>query len=430
MVRRWVMGIVLCLLCPAGSLADGDDSAKWGRRTALVVGNGAYKTSPLPNPVSDARLISEALNAAHFRVIKVENASRESMLKAITEFGNEIDKGGVGLFYYAGHGVQVRGENYLMPVDVNVSREEEIRSRGVNAQEVLDRMVAAKNGLNLVFFDACRNDPFPRASRGAAQGLAKMDAALGMLVSFATAPGSVAEDGKSGNSPYTRHLADTIRQPGLRVEDVLKRVRSAVRRETEGRQITWDNSSIEGEFFFLPGEAQVALAAPVDAGPHAEVAFWNTIKTSSDPLELELYLKRYPDGEFAELARRRLRALGGIGEKPSAARKVGRAQVPLPNRDRAQARALFPRVPPEEVTDTDIQLALELKDRIQAIDEARARRQAALRSVTGGNSMQDFVERSWRDWHSEIDRAIAAKDLEQAEEEISVKEEQLGIESE
>lgn len=280
-----------------------------GRRTALVIGNGAYKVAPLANPVADAKIVAEALLAARFRVIRLENASRETMLKAITEFGDEIDLGGVGVFYYAGHGVQVRGENYLVPVDAKIDREEEIRTRSVNAQEILDRMASAKNGLNLVFLDACRNDPFPRASRSSASGLAKMDAALGTLVSFATAPGSVAEDGERANSPYSRHLAAAIREPGLRIEDVLKRVRSRVREETHGRQITWDNSSIEGDFFFHPGEARAAAASAVDTGPQAETVFWSSIKDSQNPREFEIYLKRYPDGEFAELAQERLAAL-------------------------------------------------------------------------------------------------------------------------
>jgi uncharacterized caspase-like protein len=281
-----------------------------GRRTALVIGNGAYKVAPLVNPVADARMVAEALLAARFRVIRLENASRETMLKAITEFGNEIDLGGVGVFYYAGHGVQVRGENYLVPVDAKIDREEEIRTRSVNAQEILDRMASARNGLNLVFLDACRNDPFPRASRSVASGLAKMDAAWGTLISFATSPGSVAEDGERANSPYSRHLAATMREPGLRIEDVLKRVRAQVREETRGRQITWDNSSIEGDFYFHPGEARAAAAASaVDSGPQAETVFWNSIKDSQNPREFEIYLKRYPDGAFAELAQERIAAL-------------------------------------------------------------------------------------------------------------------------
>jgi hypothetical protein len=232
------------------------------RRTALVIGNGAYKVGPLINPVNDARLVASSLAAARFKVIKLENATQEQMLKALSDFGAEIDKGGVGVFYFAGHGVQVGRQNYLIPVDANISREEQIRTRALNAQEVLDRMASAGNTLNLLFLDACRDDPFPRSTRGANLGLAKMDAALGMLVSFATAPGSVADDGGGRNSPYSKYLAESMRIPELRIEDVLKRVRTRVREETDGRQITWDSSSIEGDFYFLPKATTAVEAAP------------------------------------------------------------------------------------------------------------------------------------------------------------------------
>lgn len=149
-------------------------------------------------------------------------------------------------------------QNYLIPVDANIGREEQIRTRALNAQEVLDRMASAGNALNLLFLDACRNDPFPRSTRAATLGLAKMDAVLGMLVSFATAPGSVADDGGGRNSPYSKYLAESMRIPGLRIEDVLKRVRE----ETDGRQITWDSSSIEGDFYFLPKATIAQEAAP------------------------------------------------------------------------------------------------------------------------------------------------------------------------
>lgn len=355
MKRLCVLCLIVVLTLPifAQAAAKGGATARTTvsvaqgeRRTALVIGNGSYKNAPLANPVRDARLIAEALLAARFRVIRLENASRETMLKAIAEFGDEIDLGGVGVFYYAGHGVQVRGENYLMPVDAKIDREEEIRTRSVNAQEILDRMAAAKNGLNLVFLDACRNDPYPRASRGAAPGLARMDAALGTLVSFATAPGSVAEDGGSANSPYSRHLAAAMHEPGLRIEDVLKRVRSRVREDTHGRQITWDNSSIEGEFYFHPGEARATTAA-VDKGPDAETAFWNSIRDSGNPREFELYLKRYPDGEFADLAGERLAALEAANTpepppQPRQAARTGRSLEQPATHLREQARTVVP----------------------------------------------------------------------------------------
>lgn len=452
--------------------------AENGRRTALVIGNGAYKVAPLANPVADARLIADALLAARFRVIRLENASRETMLKAITEFGDEIDMGGVGVFYYAGHGVQVRGENYLVPVDAKIDREEEIRTRSVNAQEILDRMASAKNGLNLVFLDACRNDPFPRASRSSASGLAKMDAALGTLVSFATAPGSVAEDGEKANSPYSRHLAATIREPGLRIEDVLKRVRSRVREETQGRQITWDNSSIEGDFYFHPGEARAAAASAVDTGPQAETVFWNSIKDSQNPREFEIYLKRYPDGEFAELAQERLAALEaerapaapepppttrsakqtakqttkaapavarpaqvfqasgagnaadqlnamGIAVAPTAAafaamQRNAASNAAAASEDDEHLRTLavetFPRIDPDQVSADDVRRAKQLRARL-----------ASVRSWNGRKIVSRSLAGVSNEWLQQVQLQIEDMRLDQAEAAIRAKEHTLGL---
>jgi uncharacterized caspase-like protein len=223
------------------------------QRLALLIGNATYRLDPLLNPVNDVRLMAESLKSVGFEVMVLENANLEQTLKTVNEFARKLDQyKGVGLFYYAGHGVQLEGENYLVPIDGTMEREEEVRARSLKAQEVLQKMQRARNRLNLVFLDACRNDPFIKSNRSASLGLARMDASLGMLISYATAPGSVAEDGKGSNSSFTKHLATTLREPGLRIEDVLKRVRTAVRAETKGRQITWDNSAIEGDFYFLP----------------------------------------------------------------------------------------------------------------------------------------------------------------------------------
>lgn len=162
--------VILALLASSAVTGFGRAAAQDSeRRTALVIGNGAYKVGPLINPVNDVRIVASSLGAARFKVIKLENATLEQMLKAISDFGDEIDKGGVGVFYFAGHGVQVGRQNYLIRVDANIDREEQIRTRAVNAQEVLDRMASAGNALNLLFLDACRNDPFlrlrPRRSR-------------------------------------------------------------------------------------------------------------------------------------------------------------------------------------------------------------------------------------------------------------------------
>lgn len=264
---RWFllwMGMVIA----GGSFADPTFPE---RRIALVIGNAAYLAAALDSPVNDARAVAGALAATGFQVIKLENADQEQMLHGIERFDQAIRQGGVGVFYFAGHGVQIRGDNFLIPVNIKMEREEEIRAHAVAAQEVLDRMASAGNRLNLMFLDACRNDPFARGSRGGKRGLAAMDAALGTLISFATAPGQFAEDGEGANSAYSKHLAAAIKIEGLRLEDVLKRVRAGVRLATEGRQITWDSSSIEGDFFFVPpGGLPQTAAKTVDVVPPSD----------------------------------------------------------------------------------------------------------------------------------------------------------------
>jgi hypothetical protein len=222
------------------------------RRVALVIGNSAYRQSPLVNPVNDARAMAQVLTAAGFQVIRKENAGLEDMQTALRDFGDTLKSGGVGLFYYAGHAVQVKGRNYLIPVDARIEREDEMAYRGVDANQVLDKMESAGNRLNIVILDACRNNPFVRGFRSTGGGLAQMDAPVGTLVAFSTAPGSVASDGQGENGLYTGHLLEAIKVPGTKIEDVFKRVRTKVREDTDGKQIPWENTSLEGDFVFVP----------------------------------------------------------------------------------------------------------------------------------------------------------------------------------
>ncbi len=221
------------------------------RRIALVIGNSAYKTSPLRNPVNDARAMARALSETGFTVTLVEDGSQAGMRRAIRAFGDELLKGGTGLFYYAGHGMQVKGKNYLIPVNADIEREDEIEDAAVDANFVLSKMDTAKNSVNIMILDACRNNPFQRSFRSGAQGLAQMDAPSGTLISFATAPGSVAADGAGENGLYTSHLLKAIRTPGLPIEQMFKQVRIGVTKDTADRQVPWESSSLKGEFFFL-----------------------------------------------------------------------------------------------------------------------------------------------------------------------------------
>jgi hypothetical protein len=280
-------------------------SAQSNQRVALVIGNAAYKEAPLTNPVNDARAIGQALQESGFTVILRENTDQRGMLSALREFGDKLRGGGTGLFYYAGHGMQIKGRNYLIPVGANVDREDEVAYSAVDAQAVLDKMESAGNAANIMILDACRNNPFVRASRSGQGGLAQMEAPVGTLVAFATSPGAVASDGVGANGLYTQHLLSAMRQNGSKVEDVFKQVRANVRRDSQGKQVPWESTSLEGDFYFRGG-ASLATVAAVDSSVAVENALWDAVKNSNLPIELQAYLNRYPSGRYVALARSRL----------------------------------------------------------------------------------------------------------------------------
>jgi len=221
-------------------------------RAALVIGNADYKNGALRNPVNDARAVAASLEKVGFKVLLRENVNREAMHQSITEFGKLLKPGGVGLFYYAGHGMQIKGRNFLIPVDADIQSEEDVEFRGMDANMVLSRMDAAHERVNLLVLDACRNNPFGRNVRSAAIGLAQMDAPKGTLIAFSTAPGSLAKDGTGLNSIYTRYLVEKLALPAVPVEQVFKEVRIAVTRDTQDKQIPWESSSLMGDFYFVP----------------------------------------------------------------------------------------------------------------------------------------------------------------------------------
>ena len=169
--------------------------AQAARRVALVIGNEAYRDAPLSNPVNDATEMARALQAAGFDVLLRTNADQREMLAVLREFGNRLRGSQAGVFYFAGHGMQIKGRNHLIPVGADIQREDEVAYQSLDAQAVLDKMESAGNGANLMILDACRNNPFARSFRSSVQGLAQMDAPVGTLVAFATSPGAVASDG-------------------------------------------------------------------------------------------------------------------------------------------------------------------------------------------------------------------------------------------
>ena len=187
------MACLLLLLTPS------DSASVQENKIALIIGNGEYKTSHLANPVNDANDMATALNKCNFKVMKSINATKKEMRKLIRKFGEEINKGAVGLFYYAGHGIQVDGENYLVPVNAEVYTEAEVEDECLKVSSVLRQMESAGNRLNIIILDACRDNPYARSFRTSEKGLAKMDAPTGSILAYATAPESVAADGAGRN---------------------------------------------------------------------------------------------------------------------------------------------------------------------------------------------------------------------------------------
>lgn len=246
------IGFVTILLLVSASYTprqiNAQDRAAY--RSALVIGNSAYLDGPLGNPVNDARDMSKTLDALGFDVISKENLTQSDMKRAIRNFGEKLRKGGVGLFYYAGHGLQVKGINYLVPIDAEVNSEPEVEYECVDAGLVLAQMVSAHNGANIVILDACRDNPFARTFRSSSRGLAPMDAPTGTLISYATALGSVASDGLGRNGLYTQELLRFVNIPGQSLENVFKLVRTSVNNLTQGKQTPWEYSSFIGDFYF------------------------------------------------------------------------------------------------------------------------------------------------------------------------------------
>lgn len=227
-----------------------------GQRVALIIGNGSYDNAPLANPVNDASDMAAALKKLGFTVILKKNADIEMMEEAIEDFGNRLKKGGVGLFYYAGHGIQAYGSNYLIPVGAKIKKESDIKYRAIDAGRILDEMGNAGNDMNIFILDACRDNPFNRSFRSAGRGLSIISAApRGTFITYSTSPGNVAADGKGRNSPYTESLLKHISTPGLPIEHVFKRVRQDLGGKTKGQQIPWELSSLSGDFYFKAGSS-------------------------------------------------------------------------------------------------------------------------------------------------------------------------------
>lgn len=303
--------LVLVLACE--SIAE--------NRVALVIGNGSYAEAPLSNPPNDATLMAQTLRALGFEVAVHINSDQRTIKRAIQDFGRRLETAGkdtVGLFYYAGHGVQANGVNYLIPIEASIKREADLVIEAVEARWVLAQMDFAGNRLNMVILDACRNNPYRATFRSATRGLVRMEAPKGSLIAYATAPNQVARDGVGANSPYTETLAAIMQRPGLPVLEMFNTVGVQVAARTNGQQQPWVSTSpLPGDFYFVPKQSAVPLAvkSPTPAFDERtlDLAFWDSIKHSKDWRDYQAYLDQYGErGAFSRLARVRRDRLKGV----------------------------------------------------------------------------------------------------------------------
>ena len=297
------------LILPAISLADDRGISVVGNasdsqhRVALVIGNANYQSSPLRNSVNDAEDTASALRNLGFQVTLGTDMTRKEMRRVIRTFGESLKQGGVGLFYYAGHGMQVGGTNYLIPIGADIGLEDEVQDEAVDAGLVLRKMDSAGNAMNMVFLDACRDNPFARSFRSSFKGLAQMDAPTGSLIVYATAPGSVAADGEGRNGIFTKNLLAHLNASGVELSQMMKSVRSNVRKETGGKQVPWESSSLEGNFYFAPSsETTKQTPRPVPTQPPVQLQSSSPSKMSLDEkIKSALRRKKEVEREYSKL---------------------------------------------------------------------------------------------------------------------------------
>ncbi len=300
----WLMAAIACAASLCAGAAD---------RVALLIGNNNYGSAPLRNAANDAHDLADALKDLGFQVIVRENASRKDMIDAIREFGAAIEGANTALFFYAGHAMQFKDRNYLVPIDAAMGSEEDVTFFSVEIGQIFDRMDRARTRFNFIILDACRDNPFASSFKLTSAGLAQMSSPSGTLIAYATSPGSVAADGFGRNGIYTKHILQNIKVPDLPVEIMFKRVREGVERETRKLQTPWDSSSLKGDFAFATSSGARPAQAP--AGPSADMTlqiereFWVSVRDSTRPEDIRAYLDKYPSGSFASLAKNKLDAL-------------------------------------------------------------------------------------------------------------------------
>jgi len=384
--------VVLCLWAIAGPAAAEP-------KLALVIGNSQYAHAPaLSNPVNDAALIGARLSSVGFTLTSYTDLSQKALRRAVSDFAGKVRDAGSGalvVFYFAGHGLQINGANYLVPIDARIESESDIAIESVSVSDVVSALEHAGGDVLVMILDACRNNPFASASRSMARGLARLSAPTNTVVAYSTAPGTVAADGDGRYSPYSQSLAEVLEKPGLTIEQVFKQVRIKVHLATGGKQTPWEEMSLIKEVTFHGGIATPPDLAPPEPTPPvaaadacgsdiayhraveantmdayeefvgrcpshpktvvvkqlianmADGSLWDRTRQLDTQPAYQQYLVAFPSGNFAELARIRLSEL-----EPSPP-----PSQPQPQVDLLQIRDSFDAYGPDFQTLKDVDFA-------------------------------------------------------------------------
>ena len=373
-------------------------------RIALIIGNASYKDSPLFNPANDASDLAAALERRGFHVLLRENVGERGLKEAVDQFASHLKRGGVGLFFFAGHGVQINGQNFLVPVDVSFTSEAEISYKAVAAEYVLARMAEAGNRTNIVVLDACRDNPFQPA-RSAKKGLAQMSVGRnekGTYIAYATSPGSTAADGRGRNGAYTNHLLRSLDERDSDIDKVFGRVRAWVVQDTDGAQVPWTTSSLIDNFYFDPKESlaavqrpgtppairqePVAPARPFDAA--AERELWARVEHSRNAQDYRQYLDKFPSGPNAAFARFRLKRFEAEGQTAGASAPSTATAPAGTARQRPAPSASAPQEAPTPAAEAATQLATIAPSR----EPATATTAALPAQASAGSVFRDCAE--------------------------------------
>lgn len=337
----------ITMMAKIGSYANASE-----QRYALVIGNAEYtgkSLSPLKNPTNDAVLIADSLKKTGFEVQLIMNADLRSMKREIAAFSKKMkgaNPDAIALFYYSGHGFQANNVNYLAPLKADLQDEVDAEFEAISVDWILAKLEQSHKGSNIVILDACRNTALSRSMRSLNQGLALLKRTpQGSFISYATAPGSTAADGKGLNSPYTLAIAREIIQPGVSIEQAFKNVRRSVVQSTAGAQVPWDYSSLTTDIVFVASAGKDALIATVNPDTSAtqvELQFWNDVKNSGSSKHLQTYLNRFPDGAFAPIARLNIEKLGNDGSGKLTSMQVDQLFAKLTSRSLIIAKPTRP----------------------------------------------------------------------------------------